>query len=370
MAKAKGIGSKSLKGRSATLTDQKLLKVGNGIPTPVKAINVALSGSTKGGIIPGVQIIAGPSRHFKSLYGLIMCATYLRENPDAIMIFYDNEFGSSTKYFESVGIDPDRVLHIPFTDIEELRSDLTLKLKTQGGLPEDAKFIVFVDSLGNAASVKEIEDAENENHKADMTRAKTMKSLFRIITSKIQVRGVPFVGINHTYKTQEMYSKDVVSGGTGLMYSANDVWIVGKSQETEGSGSDKKITGYTFTINIEKSRRVRDKVKIPVVVKFGQKLSPVTGLFDIGLNLGVITSPNAGYYVREMRDPDTGEVIEDSKRWRRKEAEFNEDFFDELFANSDFEERLNRAYQLESGKLLSGDEELEDDDLAELAGED
>lgn len=360
---AKSIGKSDLRKNSALLAEQKLLQVGAGIPTKSMAMNIAMSGQTNGGIAPGVQIIAGPSRHFKSMYGLILCAAYLKAHPDAIMLFYDNEYGSSLDYFKSTGVDTDRVLHIPFTDLEELRSDLTQKLNSKSGLPADAKVIVLVDSLGNAASVKEIEDAENENQKADMTRAKTMKSLFRIITSKLRVRGIPFIGINHTYKTQEMYSKDVVGGGTGVMYSANDVWIVGKAQEKEGSD----LVGYKFTINIEKSRRVKDKMKIPVVVKFDGGLSPVSGMFDIGKELGYIESPTAGWYTRKMHDKETGEIIEDSKA-RRADIEFNVEWFAELFAKSDFEQAIQAHYKLPAGKLIE-DDDVEDESLEDLAEE-
>ena len=45
----------------------------------------------------------------------------------------------------------------------------------------------------------------------------------------------PFIGIAHTYDTQEMFSKKVVSGGTGLYYSADDIWILGRRQNKVGT---------------------------------------------------------------------------------------------------------------------------------------
>jgi hypothetical protein len=40
-----------------------------------------------------------------------------------------------------------------------------------------------------------------------------MKSLFRMVTPHLTLKDIPMVVINHTYKTMELYSKDVVSGG-------------------------------------------------------------------------------------------------------------------------------------------------------------
>ena len=89
----------------------------------------------------------------------------------------------------------------------------------------------MIDSIGNLASKKEVEDAENEKSVADMTRAKSLKSLFRIVTPHLTTKNIPCLAINHIYMTQEMYSKPIVSGGTGIYYSANQIFIISKSQE-------------------------------------------------------------------------------------------------------------------------------------------
>lgn len=326
-------GAKSVVKLSAPMSQQSIFDH-NECTTPFYALNIALGGELTSGIIPGIHMIAGPSRHFKTMYGMILCKTWMDENPDGLMLFYDSEFGASKSYFESVGIDTNRVAHVPVTDIESLCSDLSIKLENLS----DRKFITFIDSLGNLASRKEVSDALDEKDKADMTRAKVFKSLFRIITPKIVLQNKSLVGIAHTYETMELYSKKVMSGGTGMMYSANDVWILNKAQEKDG----KDLTGYNFSINIEKSRRVKDKVNIPVIVKRDGTLSTVTGLFDIALELGSIKSPKAGWYVRD---------IEDDKSVRRKDVEYDEEYFKELIEKTDFADRVKDAYKLKDLKI-------------------
>lgn len=179
-------------------------------PTSVPMINVALSGSIDGGLTSGLTVLAGPSKHFKTSFALLMASAYLKKHPDAALMFYDSEFGSPQAYFESFGIDTSRVLHIPIKNIEELKFDIVHQLET---VERSDKVIVVIDSVGNLASKKELEDAMNEKSVADMTRAKSLKALFRMVTPYLTMKNIPLLAINHTYQTQEMFSKAVVSGG-------------------------------------------------------------------------------------------------------------------------------------------------------------
>ena len=56
---------------------------------------------------------------------------------------------------------------------------------------------------------------------ADMSRAKQLKSLFRMVTPHLTLKDIPMVVVNHTYMEIGMFPKAIVSGGTGIVYSAN-----------------------------------------------------------------------------------------------------------------------------------------------------
>ena len=178
--------------------------------TEVPMINVALSGSIDGGLSSGLTVLAGPSKHFKTSFGLLIAAAYLKKHPDAVCMFYDSEFGSPKSYFSSFGIDPARVLHTPIMNVEELKFDLVNQLTA---ITRGEKVIVMIDSIGNLASKKELDDAINEKSVADMTRAKALKGLFRMITPLLTMKNIPLLAVNHTYKEQSLYPKDIVSGG-------------------------------------------------------------------------------------------------------------------------------------------------------------
>lgn len=229
---------------TAVLEDSKFFNDKDQVPTSVPMINVALSGQLDGGLTPGLTVLAGPSKHFKTAFSLLMAKSYMDKYPDSVMLFYDSEFGTPQAYFDSFGIDKSRVLHTPITDVEQLKFDVIGQLNN---LERGEKVIIVIDSVGNLASKKELEDALNEKSVADMSRAKALKGLFRMITPYLTMKDIPLVVVNHTYMEIGMFPKAVVSGGTGIYYSADTIWILGRQQDKVGT----EIQGYHFIINVE-----------------------------------------------------------------------------------------------------------------------
>jgi len=195
---------------TSTLGESKVFTKQEEVSTPIPAINVAVSGKLDGGFVPGITVFAGPSKHFKTAFALLLGKAFMEKYPDSVMLFYDNEFGAPQQYFDNFGIDTSRVAHTPITNIEELKFDIAKQLND---LSEKEKVIIVIDSVGNLASKKEAQNALEENSAADMTRAKEMKSLFRIVTPHIKMKNIPMIVINHTYKEMGLFPKDVVSGG-------------------------------------------------------------------------------------------------------------------------------------------------------------
>jgi RecA/RadA recombinase len=291
---------------------------------------------------------AGPSKHFKTAFSLLMAKAYLEKYSDAALLFYDSEFGTPQSYFDSFGIDSTRVVHTPITDIEQLKFDI---MKQLSEINRGDRVIIIVDSIGNLASKKEVEDALEGKSAADMSRAKQIKSLFRMVTPHLTIKDIPMVVVNHTYKTLEIYSKDVVGGGTGSYYSADNIYIIGRQQEKEGT----EVVGYNFIINVEKSRHVREKSKIPVTVKHDGGISPWSGLLDMAVESGHVIKPSNGWYSRVDGDG----VVED-KKWRAKETD-TKDFWMPVIQNKGFQEWIKNTYQVASTAILSAegmDEEI------------
>ena len=321
------------------------------IQTDVPIINVALSGNLDGGLTPGLTMFAGPSKHFKTAFALLMAKSYMKKYQDAVVLFYDSEFGTPQSYFDAFGIDTERVLHTPITDVEQLKHDIMNQLQN---IDKDDKVIIVLDSIGNLASKKEVEDSIEGKSVADMSRAKQMKSLFRMVTPHLTIKDVPMIVVNHTYKEIGMFPKDIVGGGTGSYYSADTIWILGRQQDKDGT----EIVGYNFIINVEKSRYVREKSKIPVTVSFDGGINKWSGLLDIALEGNFVTKPSNGWYAKV--DQDTGEVLE-KKRFADTQ---NEEFRKDILVNENFKEYVRKKYEITYSSILGEDAVLEEEDEA------
>ena len=325
---------------TAILAESEFFNEGDAITTPVPAINIAFSGDIDGGFSSGLTVLAGPSKHFKTSFALVAAASYLAKYDDAVCLFYDSEFGSPQSYFETYGIDPSRVLHSPITDVEVLKQDIVKQLQD---ITKADRVIIVIDSIGNLASKKETDDALEGKSVADMSRAKQLKSLFRMVTPYLKLRDIPMLAINHTYQEIGLFPKAVVSGGTGIYYSADNIWIIGRRQQKKGTD----ITGYDFVINIEKSRYVREKSKIPVRVTWEAGIAEYSGLLDVALAGGYVAKPSNGFYCHV--DMETGELI--GKKVREKDT-LAPDFWTPVFEKTNFKEFVKAQYQIAQTPMI------------------
>ena len=244
------------------------------------------------------------------------------------MLFYDSEFGSPQSYFESFGIDTSRVLHVPITNVEELKFDIVGQMEQ---LDRKDKVIIMIDSIGNLASKKELDDAINEKSVADMSRAKALKGLFRMCTPYLNMKDIPLVAVNHTYQEIGLFPKAIVSGGTGIYYSADNIWILGRQQDKKGT----EIQGYHFVINVEKSRFVKEKSKIPITVSWEGGVQKYSGLLDVALETGHVVKPSNGWYQKDG----------DERKVRLDETMLKE-FWDPIFQETEFSKIIQQKYKI------------------------
>lgn len=328
---------------SSILANSKFFQKKDMIATTIPVINVAFSGRLDGGFVPGLTMWAGPSKHFKTAFSLLMAKSYMDKYPESALLFYDSEFGTPQSYFDSFGIDTNRVVHTPIMDVEQLKFDIMQQL---AGIDRTDKIMIVIDSIGNLASKKEVEDAMDGKSVADMSRAKQMKSLFRMVTPHLTMKDIPMVVVNHTYKEIGLYPKDIVGGGTGSYYSADNIFILGRQQEKEGT----EIVGYNFIINVEKSRYVKEKSKIPVSVSFGGGISRWSGLLDIALESGHVVKPSNGWYSKVDADG----VVED-KKYRLKDTD-TKDFWMSVVTSKTFNEFVKNKYAISTGDIMQGED--------------
>lgn len=339
-----------------TITDAMVLAESNlfndrdFIKTKLPILNIAFSGDLDLGLASGVTVLAGQSKSFKSMLGLYCMRAYLDKYSDAIALYYDSEYGTTPEYVANLGIDTERVLHLPTKTIEDLKFDLTKKLQE---IKKGDKVFIFVDSIGALPSNKEVEDAINEKSVAEMTRAKQIKSLFRLITPEIATKDIPGVFISHTYQTMEIYSKAVVSGGTGQTYSANNIFIISKTQEKQGD----ELVGWNFTITIDKSRFVKEKSKLTFTVLNETGISYYSGILELALESGHVAKPSNGWY--QMVDKTSGELVGTKIRAAQTGTK---DFLGKVLVDESFKEFIRTKYKLQNTLKEIDNIDLGDDD--------
>jgi RecA/RadA recombinase len=336
-----------------TLSSSKFFNKKDLVSTGIYALDIAFSADIDGGFAPGLSMWAGPSKHFKTAFCLVQMRAYQRLYKDSVILFYDSEFGTPKTYFQNFGIDMKRVVHSPLVNLEQLKFDVMAQLDQ---VVRGDKLMIVCDSIGNLASKKEVEDALAEKSVADMTRAKQIKSLFRMVTPHLNIKDIPMSVVNHIYMEQGMFPKAIVSGGTGPYYSADNIFIVGRQQEKKGE----ELQGYNFIINVEKSRYVKEKSKIPVSVNFDTGINKYSGILEMGLLSGHVTKPADGWYQR--LDVKTGEVV--GKKYNKKDANTPE-FMDPIVTDPTFKEWVKDTYLVGGNKSIYSEDNppvVEDND--------
>lgn len=149
----------------------------------------------------------------------------------------------------------------------------------------------------------------------------------------------------------------VVTHNTGIYYSADNIFIIGRQQEKDG----KDVTGYNFIINVEKSRFVKEKSKIPIEVSWEKGISKWSGLMDMGLESGHVIKPKVGWFQRV--DMETGEIFD--KSYRMADT-YNFSFWQPILQCPKFNAFIEKKYSVGNGAIMQEDDvstvyEMEDE---------
>lgn len=316
---------------AAVMTESKVFKEREiECPTGIHVLDIALSGRHGGGVQPGVTMLAAPSKHAKTYFALILVSAYLRKYPDAVCYFLDSELGAGMKYFEATRVDPARVIHVPVGNVENAKFEL---LSALNAIERGEHVIYLYDSLGNTASKKETDDATDGKAVADMSRAKAIKSFFRIVTPEVNMKNVPLVVVNHVYMEVGLFPKTITSGGSGSTLACDTIFHMTRAKVKEGTD----VAGYTFNFKIEKSRYCREEMRFPIVLTYEGGVNPYSGLLDFAIETGYVVKPSQGWFSRKN--------IPDDKKWRRDDTDSIE-FWQPMLEDEEFVNALVREFAL------------------------
>ena len=259
------------------------------IDTGSYVFNALLSGSIYGGLPSNkITAIAGESATGKTFFLMGMVKNFLDENPDAGCLYFESESAITQQMVIDRGIDPNRMVMIPVTTVQEFRTQAIKVL--DGYLAKDESdrkpMMMCLDSLGMLSTTKEVEDTSEGKETRDMTRAQVLKAAFRVLTLKLGRAKVPMVVTNHTYDSMGLFSTKEMGGGSGLKYAASSIVFLSKKKEKDGT----EVIGNIVHCKNHKSRLTIENKMVDVRLTYDKGLDKYYGLLELAIKYDIFKS--------------------------------------------------------------------------------
>lgn len=289
------------------LSENALCNVDTWYDTGCYALNAIISGKLKDGGVPKGRIVifAGPSQTGKTL--LVNKILGLAQKKGIVPVIFDTEFAIDKTTTAGVGLDPDKTKYVPVYTIENARNQISTFLDSVVENNLQGKFIISLDSLGNLAGSKEVQDTEKDKAAADMgTRAKGLKSMLRLLTYKAGRAGVTILMTNHTYSDPAALYPSLVqnqSGGSGPLYMASVIVQLARKNEKQDESDTqdailpeaKNYSGATLRALTVKNRFVPPFLEASIHLNYLTGLDQYSGLLEMAVNHGLIVQTGSTY---------------------------------------------------------------------------
>ena len=260
------------------------------IDTGSYIFNALLSGSLYGGLPANkITALAGESATGKTYFLMGMVKNFLDANPDAGVVYFESESAITKQMVIDRGIDPDRMVILPVTTVQEFRTQGLKVLDRYMQQDVDVRRPMFMclDSLGMLSTTKEVEDTSDGKETRDMTRAQVLKAAFRVLTLKLAKAKVPMVVTNHTYDVVgSMFPTKEMGGGSGLKYAASSIVYLSKKKEKDGT----EVIGNIVHCKNHKSRLTVENKMVDVRLTYDKGLDRHYGLIDLAVKYDIFKS--------------------------------------------------------------------------------
>ena len=257
------------------------------IDTGSYIFNALLSGSMYGGLPSNkITALAGESATGKTFFLMGIVKNFLDKNPDAGVLYFESESAITQQMVIDRGIDPQRMVMIPVTTVQEFRTQAIKVLDSYLTKNEaDRKpMMMCLDSLGMLSTTKEVEDTSDGKETRDMTRAQVLKAAFRVLTLKLGRAKVPMVVTNHTYDSMgSMFPTKEMGGGAGLKYAASSIVFLSKKKDKV----DNRVVGNIVHCKNHKSRLTIENKMVDVRLSYDKGLDRYYGLLELAISYGI-----------------------------------------------------------------------------------
>ena len=312
------------------LSESALSTVNEWVDTGCMVLNAIISGSLYGGVPVGrITGFSGPSAAGKTY--IINKILANAQKKGMIPVIFDTEAAIDASSTTGVGLDSDQVKYVPVQTVEDCRNQISTFLDSVMEAKMRNKFIISIDSLGNLASQKELDDTEKGKTAMDMgTRAKGLKSMMRLLTFKAAQAGVTILFSNHTYDDPSAMFPTLVkaqSGGKGPVYLASVLVQLAKRDEKHDKANEddeilpeaNKVSGTTLRALTVKNRFVPPFLECEAYLNFKRGLDKYSGLKEMAVNHGVIEQTGSTFVLPSEKDGVPGQKLGYYKNWKNDE---------------------------------------------------
>lgn len=309
------------------LSESALSTVNEWVDTGCMVLNAIISGSLYGGVPVGrITGFSGPSAAGKTY--IINKILANAQKKGMIPVIFDTEAAIDASSTTGVGLDSDQVKYVPVQTVEDCRNQISTFLDSVMEAKMRNKFILSIDSLGNLASQKELDDTEKGKTAMDMgTRAKGLKSMMRLLTFKAAQAGVTILFSNHTYDDPSAMFPTLVkaqSGGKGPVYLASVLVQLAKRDEKHDKTNEddeilpeaNKVSGTTLRALTVKNRFVPPFLECEAYLNFKRGLDKYSGLKEMAVNHGVVEQTGSTFVLPSDKDGVPGQKLGYYKNWK------------------------------------------------------
>jgi RecA/RadA recombinase len=280
--------------------------------------NALVSGSLNGGF-PNNKItaIAGESATGKTYFALSTVKTFMDENKDGIVLYFDTEQAITSEMIASRGIDVNRIAILPVATIEEFRHQAISIVEKYMEESDKKPMFMVLDSLGMLSTSKEMIDTSEGKEIRDMTRAQIIKATFRVLTLKLGIAKIPLLITNHVYSSMGMFPTTELSGGNALKYAASTIVFLSKKKEKD---SDGHVIGNIIHCKLFKGRFTKENKIVDVRLNYDTGLDRYYGLVDLALESGVFTKTTTRITLPDGSSAFEKNIYENPEKYFTKEV--------------------------------------------------
>ena len=253
------------------------------VDTGSYSLNALTSGSMYGGVPSNkITCFAGSEAVGKTFITLSIAKNFLDQDKKNLVIYFESEGALTKDMIEERGLDIDRIGLFPVATVEEFRTQCVRIIENSG--KNEGKMMIFLDSLGNLSTMKEMGDVAGGSDKRDMTRAPMIRGTFRTLSLMLSKHNIPLIITNHTYDAiGSMFPKKEISGGGGIKYAASTIVTLARRKHKDGT----EVIGNIIKAKLVKGRMTKEESVIEMMLNYEKGLDRYYGLVSIAEKYGI-----------------------------------------------------------------------------------